>query len=123
MKKKYFFKENLMSKLFWSFFIFFSLSVYGIEETKIRLNKSEKEWIKRNKNKNIGIYLSKDIGLLNYYSNGQKKGLFPYLIKSLEENTGLNFRVIDQKTKIFRRSVDYGIPDIVIGVEDYKRNN
>ena len=72
---------------------------------------------------NINIYLEKDTGLLNYHSNSQRKVFFPYLIKSLEENTGLNFQVVDQKTKKFEKSIDYGIPDIIIGVEDYKRNN
>lgn len=112
-----------MYKLLCSLFIFFNMSAYGIEKTNIKLNENEKEWIKINKNKSINIFLEKDTGLLNYYSHGQRKGFFPYLIKSLEENTGLSFQVIDQETKKFEKSIDYGIPDIVIGIEDYKRNN
>ncbi|MCS5420606.1 MULTISPECIES: HD domain-containing phosphohydrolase [Psychrilyobacter] len=112
-----------MNKLLFSIFILLSVSIYGIENLNIPLNKDEKEWITANKNKNITIYLDKDRGILNYYSKGKRKGVFPNIIKVLEENTGLSFNIIDEDTEIFESSVDLGIPDIVMGVEDYKRNN
>lgn len=104
-------------------YIFFSISIYGIDYSNIKLNKNEKEWIFKNKNKNITIYLDKDRGILNYHSDGKKKGVFPNTIKFLEKKTGLNFKIIDEDTDEFEKSIDLGIPDIVMGVEDYKRNN
>ena len=112
-----------MYKLLFSIFILLNISIYGIENLNIQLNKDEKEWILANKNKNITIYLDKDRGILNYDSEGKRKGFFPSIIKLLEENTGLSFQIIDEDTEIFESSVDSGIPDIVMGVEDYKRNN
>ena len=111
-----------MYKLLCSIFILFSISIYGMDDLNIKLNDDEKEWIKKNKNTDITIYLDKDRGILNYHSNGQKKGIFPNIIKLLEEKTGLKFNIVDEETEIFERSVDLGIPDIVMGIEDYKRN-
>jgi len=112
-----------MNKLLLSIFILLSVSIYGIEDLNIQLNKDEKQWIIANKERKITIYLDKDRGVLNYHLNGKKKGVFPNIIKLLEENTGLSFNIIDEDTEIFENSVDLGIPDIVMGVEDYKRNN
>jgi len=112
-----------MYKLLFSIFILFSISIYGIEDLNLELNKDEKEWIAANKNKNITIYLDKNRGILNYHSEGKRKGFFPNIIKLLEENTGLSFKIIDEDTEIFEKSVDLGIPDVVMGVEDYKRND
>ncbi len=112
-----------MYKLLCFIFISFSISTYGIDDLNIKLNENEKEWIKKNKDTNITIYLDKDRGILNYHSNGQKKGVFPKIIKLLEIKTGLKFNIVDEETEMFERSVDLGIPDIVMGVEGYKRNN
>jgi len=112
-----------MYKLLCFIFILFNISIYGTENLNIKLNKSEKKWITANKNKNITIYLDKDRGILNYHSEGKRKGIFPNIIKLLEENTGLSFNIIDEDTEIFESSIDLGIPNIVMGVEDYKRNN
>jgi len=111
-----------MNKLLLSIFILLNVSIYGTENLNIRLNKSEKKWISENKNKSITIYLDKDRGILNYHSEGERKGFFPNIIKLLEKNTGLTFKIIDEDTEIFESSVDLGVPDIVMGVEDYKRN-
>lgn len=112
-----------MYKLLYYIFILCSISIYGIEGLNIKLNENEKEWIKKNKDINMTIYLDKDRGILNYHSKGQKKGVFPNIIKILEKETGLKFHIIDEETEKFENSVDLGIPDIVVGVEDYKRNN
>lgn len=112
-----------MYKLLFTIFILFNISIYGIDDLNIKLNENDKEWIAANKNKNITIYLDKDRGLLNYNSKGQSKGLFSKIIKLLEKETGLEFYVVNQETKTFRKSIDLGIPDIVMGVEDYKRND
>ncbi|UUV17671.1 transporter substrate-binding domain-containing protein [Fusobacteria bacterium ZRK30] len=112
-----------MYKLLFSIFILLNVSIYGIEGLNLQFNKDEKEWISAHENKIITVYLDKDRGILNYDSEGKRKGFFPNIIKLLEENTGLKFQIIDEETEIFESSVDLGVPDIVMGVEDYKRNN
>jgi len=112
-----------MNKLLLSIFILLNVSIYGVENLNIKLNKSEKKWISENKNKSITIYLDKDRGMLNYHAEGERKGVFPDIIKLLGKNTGLSFQIIDEDTEIFESSIDLGIPDIVMGVEDYKRNS
>lgn len=109
--------------LLYIFFILLSASAYGIKELNVKLDKSEKDWINANKSKKISIYLDEDRGILNYYLKDQMKGMFPYVIKVLKKNTGLNFQIVNEETEIFEKSVDDGIPDIVMGVEDYKRNS
>ena len=108
--------------LLYIFFIFLSVSAYGAKELNVKLDRSEKKWINANKNKKISIYLDEDRGILNYYLKDEMKGIFPYLIKGLETNTGLKFQIVNEETKDFESSIDDGIPDIVMGVEDYKRN-
>lgn len=114
-----------MGKKLWILFFILSISIFGAKVENIKLTQDEVEWITANKNKNktITIYLEKDKGFLNYYSKGEKKGLFPDLIKLLKKNTGLNFQIIDQDTEIFEESIDLGISDIVMGIENYKRND
>ena len=112
-----------MYKILWPIFFFFYISSFGMETLKIELTKEEKEWVKLNRHKNITIYMDENRGILNYHSNGRKRGVFPKIIKFLESNTGLKFQVINEETDKFERSVDSGFPDIVMGVEDYRRNN
>ncbi len=42
---------------------------------------------------------------------------------SIRKDLAGTIKRIDEDTEIFEESVDLGIPDIVMGVEDYKRNN
>jgi len=112
-----------MRKKLWILFFILSVSILGAKVENIQLTQDEIKWIKTNKNKNITIYLDKDKGFLNYYWNGDKKGLFPDVIKLLKKNTGLNFQIIDQDTKTFEKSIDSGVPDIVMGIENYKKND
>ena len=111
-----------MFKLLYLFFIFFNITSYGVEKFNIELNRSEKKWIKSYKDKKISIYLDNNTGILNYYSNGDKNGLFPSIINLLEEKTGLTFEILNQETKKFEESIYSGLPDIVMGVKNYKKN-
>lgn len=112
-----------MDKILWPIFFFFYISSFGMDTLKIELTEEEKEWVKLNQRKNITIYMDENRGILNYHSNGRRRGVFPEIIKFLEKNTGLKFQVINEETNKFERSVDSGFPDIVMGVEDYKRNS
>jgi len=112
-----------MRKTLWVLFFIFSISIFGAKTDNIQLTQDEAEWITANKNKNITIYLNREKGFLNYYLKDDPKGVFPDLIELLRKNTGLNFQIIDQDTDMFKKSINSGIPDIVMGVEDYKRND
>jgi len=106
--------------------IFLLLIFASFLEAKIDnivLTQGEAEWVRTNKNKNITIYLHSDKGFFNYSLKDDKKGIFPDIVELLKKNTGLNFKIIEQDTEMFKKSIDYGVPDIVIGVENYKRNH
>jgi len=97
-----------MSKLIWPLFLFLSLSLVGQKSNQGELD----------------IYLYEDLGFLNYKTEGnEKKGLFPELINRLKESKTIKFKTIEKDEDSFEKYIDHGIPDIVMGVEDYKRNN
>ena len=104
-----------MHKILWPIFFFLYISSFGMETLKIELTEEEKQWIKLNQRKNITIYMDENRGILNYHSNGRRRGVFPKIIKFLEKNTGLKFQVINEETDKFEKSVDSGFPDIVMG--------
>lgn len=111
-----------MIRLIWPLFLFTCFTLLGEELLNIKLTHQEREWIKFAREKEINIYLDKDRGILNYCAAGGDKGIFPHIIEVLEKNTGLNFKVVEEDKDYFEKSVDSGIPHIVFGVEDYKRN-
>ncbi len=111
-----------MSKLIWPLFLFTSFLLFGGNGAGIKLTQEEIEWIKRAKERKIAIYLDNDLGILNYYTENGNSGIYPEVITTLEEVTGLNFKVVKEEKKDFLEAVDSGIPHIVMGVEDYRRN-
>ncbi|UUV18128.1 hypothetical protein NRK67_12620 [Fusobacteria bacterium ZRK30] len=74
-----------MHKILWPIFFFFYISSFGMDTLKIELTEEEKEWIKLNQRKNITIYMDENRGILNYHSNGRRRGVFPEIIKFLEK--------------------------------------
>lgn len=111
-----------MKKLIWIFLFFFSVSAFGKKLISVPLTSEEKEWIKTIKEDKIKIYLDSDLGILNYSAKGKDNGIYPEIIKILENTTGLHFQIIKDNEDKFEEEIDLGIPDIVMGVEDYKRN-
>ncbi len=111
-----------MSKLIWPLFLFTSFLLFGNNGADIKLTQEETEWIKLLREEEIIIYLDSDLGILNYHTENGSNGIYPEVITTLEKITGLNFKVIKQEKKAFQEAVDSGIPHIVMGVEDYKRN-
>ncbi|GLI54572.1 metal-dependent phosphohydrolase [Propionigenium maris DSM 9537] len=111
-----------MSKLIWPLFLFTSFLLFGENGGDINLTQEEIKWIKVAKEKEVLIYLDTDLGILNYHTENGSNGIYPDIIKTLEEVTRLNFKVVKQEKKDFHEAVDSGIPHIVMGVEDYKRN-
>lgn len=70
----------------------------------------------------ISIYLDKERGFFNYTTeSSEPRGVFPKLIERLMEEEG-DFETVEVSKKELRRAIDEGIPDIVLGVEDFKRN-
>lgn len=112
-----------MLRLIWPLFLFICITSFGEELLNIKLTHEEEEWVKFAREREINIYLDRDRGILNYCTESGDRGIFPYMIEVLEKNTGLNFRVVEEDKESFEESVDLGIPHIVFGVEDYKRNS
>ncbi len=70
----------------------------------------------------ISIYLDKERGFFNYTTeSSEPRGVFPKLIERLMESEW-DFETVEVSKRELRRAVDEGIPDIVLGVEDFKRN-
>jgi len=111
-----------MKKLIWIFLFFFSISAFGKKLISVSLTPKEKEWVKSIKKNKIKIYLDNDLGILNYSTKGKHDGIYLELIKILENSTGLNFEIIKKDEDEFEAEIDSGTLDIVMGVEDYKRN-
>ena len=111
-----------MSKLIWPLFLFTCFWLFAQEEVGIKLTKEEMEWIKTVKEKEIVIYLDSDLGILNYHTEGGGSGIYPEVIATLEKVTDLNLKVVKKKKEDFLEAIDSGIPSIVMGVEDYRRN-
>jgi len=111
-----------MKKIIWIFLFFFSISAFGKKLVSIPLTQNEKEWIRSLDKKEIKIYLDNNLGILNYYSKNKNNGVYPKIIKILENSTGIKFQIIKKTEDFFEKKIDQGEPDIVMGVEDYKRN-
>ncbi len=111
-----------MLKLIWPLFLFTSFLLFGEKGGGINLTQNEIEWIKLAKEEEIVIYLDNDLGILNYHTEKGSNGIYPEVVTALKKVTGLNFKVIKQEKGEFQEAVDSGIPHIVMGVEDYKRN-
>ncbi len=70
----------------------------------------------------ISIYLDKERGFFNYTTeSNERRGVFPKLIERLMEEEG-TFETVEVNKKELRKFIDEGVPDIVLGVEDFKRN-
>ncbi len=97
-----------MFKLICPLFLFIFVSLAGQESEK----------------KEITIYLDKGRGFFNYTTeSNEQRGIFPKLIEQLKRDEALDFDTIELSKDEFEHSIDKGIPDIVMGVEDYKRND
>lgn len=82
----------------------------------------ERIWIDSNRGRVIKVYLGKNNGILYYNTKGEKKGIFPSVIKALEDSTGMEFEVVETDKTNLKKFTDLGVPDMVIGLEDYKTN-
>jgi len=111
-----------MKKFIWIFLFFFSISAFGKKLVSIPLTQKEQEWVRSLEKKEIKIYLDNNLGILNYYSKNKNNGVYPKIIKILENSTGINFQIIKKTEDSFEKKIDQGEPDIVMGVEDFKRN-
>lgn len=77
-----------------------------------------------NKIESINVHIDKDRGFLNYTgTSNEKKGLFHVILEVLKKETALEIEIKELDKEKFEESVDQGIADIVMGIEDYKRNN
>ncbi len=83
---------------------------------------TERYWIEARRGKPIEIYLTENNGILNYSNQDGKGGVFPSLIRKLEERTGLTIRMIEIDEKSLEEAAKTGVPDIVFGLKDYKKN-
>jgi len=83
---------------------------------------AERYWIEARRGKPIEIYLARSNNILNYDTKDGKRGIFPSLINTLEEATGTNIRLVEVNEKKLKGAVQNGIPDIVFGLKDYKKN-
>ncbi|WP_028857183.1 HD domain-containing phosphohydrolase [Psychrilyobacter atlanticus] len=111
-----------MKKFIWIFLFVFSISAFGKKLITVPLTSEEKEWIKSIKKDKIKIYLDSDLGILNYSVKGKYDGIYLELIKILENSTGMEFEIIKKDENEFEAEINSGTLDIVMGVEDYKRN-
>lgn len=83
---------------------------------------AERYWIESRRGKPIEIYLARNNGILNYNTNEGRGGIFPSLIKVLEVATGTTIKVVEVDEKNLKGIVQTGVPDIVFGLKDYKKN-
>lgn len=111
-----------MFKIIGGLFLFIYSFIFSGEIRKVKLTQYEKEWVESIKKDEIKIYLDSDLGILNYNTKGVSKGIYPEVIKILEKSTGLHFKVVKESERVFEEEVDSGIPDVVMGIEDYRRN-
>ena len=76
------------------------------------------------KGREINIYLDEGRGFFNYTTeSNEQRGIFPKLIDQLREDKTLDFKTVKVSKDELEDSVDSGVPDIVMGVEDYERNS
>ncbi len=74
--------------------------------------------------KKLDIYMDRSRGFLNYTTEREeRRGLFPVLVERLREIDTVDFTTVEVDKKEFENSIDEGKPDIIIGVEDYRRNS
>ncbi len=74
--------------------------------------------------KNLDIYMDRSRGFLNYTTErNERRGLFPTLVDRLREVDTVEFTTVEVDKEEFESSIDLGKPDIIIGVEDYRRNS
>ncbi len=111
-----------MKKVIGIIILILNLTSYSSVPLKVDLTSEEKNWIKTLKDKKPVIYLDDNLGILNYSIKNESKGIFPQVIDILENSTGLSFKVVKKPTKKFEAEINNKIPEIVMGVEDYKRN-
>jgi hypothetical protein len=108
----------MRSKLLWILIFLFSTLTFG--EREFKLTDDEKQWI--TDNGEVVVYLEKDTGLLNFSYEGKELGVFPRVLDKIEKDTGLRFRKIHKDESQLISSIDKGIPDVVFGLKDYRRN-
>lgn len=111
-----------MLRLIWPLFLLTSFLLFSEERVEVKLTKEEVEGIKLFKKKEINVYLDNDLAILNYNNAEKSNGIYYQVITSLEELAGIKLNIVMKDKKDFEAALDLGIPDIVMGTEDYKRN-
>ncbi len=108
-------------KLYLFIFLLLFKSVFP-QEIQPVFSSAERYWIEARRGKPLEIYLTEDNGILNYKTTKGRDGIFPSLIEALEKTTGIPIKVVEVDKKRLKDLTKSGIPDIIFGLEDYKKN-
>lgn len=112
-----------MKKVFFLYYFLIFNCTFSFKIQNIELTPQEKSWINSNKDNEIKIFVDSNREIFNYKVSEDNKGTYPLLVDFIIEKTGLKLEIIEKTTEDFRESIDLGIPDLILGVEDYKRNS
>ncbi|GLI58172.1 metal-dependent phosphohydrolase [Propionigenium maris DSM 9537] len=108
-------------KLYLFIFLLLFESIFS-QEIQPTFSSAERYWIEARRGSPIEIYLTKNNGILNYSTKDGSGGIFPSLIKILEERTGLTIKTVEVDEKKLKDITQAGVPDIIFGLKDYKKN-
>jgi len=112
-----------MIKFIWPLFLFSFISIFPKEIDKVELRRAEEKWVESRSSKEITIYLGSKEGILNYSNNGSRDGILPEILKTVEEITQLNIKLMENPSEDLEVAVTSGVPDIVFGTEAFKKNH